>query len=67
MCLKCADVYDDNHVCVTNEHTCKNCLERCRKLNMDIDYKHRADDTNCPTYKNILASLKSKINYEENF
>lgn len=61
-CVKCSGNHDEKD-CVNDFEKCINCVTAVEKLNINLDYKHKANDKNCPCLLKIIEKDSSKIQY----
>lgn len=59
LCFKCGSNEHNVESC-EQEMKCINCCDRNKKYGEAIDIKHNVFDINCPTYCNVVKSVKRR-------
>lgn len=61
-CFNCAADHDTK-VCKSAEKRCTNCINKNKKLGINLDVGHTALDSRCPCYKRIVDVICKKTAY----
>lgn len=63
-CSNCAGSHKHSE-CKSKKYCCTNCKQANDKFNLILETNHHAWDRQCSIYKRLLASARSKIEYNE--
>ena len=59
-CSKCGENHEAR-TCNSTDIKCNNCIQKNNKFKTEYNTKHTSWDLDCLTYKNIMESIKKKL------